>query len=246
MPISAVLFDKDGTFVDFHKTWAPAAHVVLQSLSEGDAALLASLAEAVHFDLADRTFRDTSPFIAASNREIAAIWAPLLRAIDIDGLSESLSRQLREASIAMLAPIGRPADVFLALARRGLRLGIATNDAEATARQQAEALEILVHIDFVAGYDSGWGGKPDPGMVHAFADHLAIPEREIALVGDSRHDLEAARRAGALAIAVLSGPAGRPELEPHADHVIASIDALPALIDELRRVAGPLQHRMSP
>jgi phosphoglycolate phosphatase len=246
MPISAVLFDKDGTFVDFHKTWAPAAHVVLQSLSKGDAALLASLAEAVHFDLGDMSFRDTSPFIAGSNREIAAIWAPLLQVIDIDGLCESVSRQLGEACIAMLAPIGRPAEVFLALARRGLRLGIATNDAEATARRQAEALELLVHIDFVAGFDSGWGGKPGPGMVHAFADHLAIPEGEIALVGDSTHDLEAARRAGAVAIAVLSGPAGRLDLEPHADHVILSIDALPALIDQLRDLEGSLQQRTSP
>jgi phosphoglycolate phosphatase len=59
---------------------------------------------------------------------------------------------------------------------------------------------------------------------------------EVAVIGDSLHDLKGARAAGAVGIAVLTGPlrlAARPGLEPHADHVIASIDDLPALLDKL-------------
>ena len=58
---------------------------------------------------------------------------------------------------------------------------------------------------------------------------------QIAMVGDSRHDLEAARAAGAVAVAVLSGPADRAALAPLADHVVDDIAALPALFAALNR-----------
>ena len=96
--------------------------------------------------------------------------------------------------------------------------------------QQAEIMGLVPHLDFIVGHDSGHGRKPDPGMVEAFARHTGLAAHEVALVGDSTHDLHAARAAGAVAIAVLSGPASRAELEPHADHVIASIADLPALV----------------
>ena len=59
------------------------------------------------------------------------------------------------------------------LARDGYRLGIATDDAEASAIVQAEAMGLVPHMDFIVGYDSGHGGKPEPGMVLAFAESSA-------------------------------------------------------------------------
>jgi len=119
----------------------------------------------------------------------------------------------------------------------GLRLGVATNDAESSARRQLEALGLDEAIEFVAGYDSGHGAKPGAGMVVAFARHLGVAPARVAMVGDSRDDLEAARAAGALAVAVLSGPADRAELAPLADHIVDDIAALPALFAELNRTA---------
>jgi len=119
------------------------------------------------------------------------------------------------------------------LSAQGLRLGVATNDSEASARRHVEALGLLLHIEFIVGYDSGHGGKPEPGMVLAFASHLGLDPAEVAMVGDSIHDLHAARAAGALAVAVLTGPATREELAPHADHIVDDIAALPAFFAEL-------------
>ena len=53
------------------------------------------------------------------------------------------------------------------------------------------------------------------------------------MVGDTLHDLDAARAAGAVAVAVLSGPAAREVLEPHADYVLDDISGLPGLIARL-------------
>ena len=52
------------------------------------------------------------------------------------------------------------------------------------------------------------------------------------MVGDSYHDLEMARAAGAgLAVGVLTGPAERGELETQADVVIADVRGLPSILD---------------
>ena len=67
-------------------------------------------------------------------------------------------------------------------------------------------------------------------MIRGMAASRNVAPDRVALVGDTTHDLHAARAAGAIAIAVLSGPVGRAALEPHADHVIDSVADLPDLV----------------
>lgn len=233
MPLAGVLFDKDGTLVDFHATWGRATHAVMTRLSRGDAAAVARLAEAMHYEIDTQRVRSTSPLIGGSSAELEAAWGLALGRVDDPGLIDDLNEAFAVETLASLTPVGDPAAVLRALRARGLRLGLATNDAEANARQQLEMLGLDGHLDFVAGYDSGHGGKPEPGMVLAFAAALGVAPAQVALVGDTPHDMGAARAAGAIAVAVLSGPVGRAVLEPMADHVIDSIADLPALVDTL-------------
>ena len=139
-------------------------------------------------------------------------------------------------ALRSLTPIGAPGEIIQELRRLGLRIGVATNNSEASARRQITALGLADEIEFVVGYDSGHGAKPDPGMVSAFAARLGVETERIAMVGDTLEDLGAARAAGAVAVAVLSGPKGREVLEPHADYVIEDISALPALAAQLMNI----------
>jgi phosphoglycolate phosphatase len=231
MAIKAILFDKDGTLIDFDATWGPAAYEVMRALSRGDAIKLARLVAVSEYDLATRSFRPTSPLVAGSSAEYGPLWAVALDREPGEPLYTEMDDLFRHWGLRHLAPIGDPAAILSGLALAGLKLGIATNDAEASARAQANAMGIDAMLDFIAGYDSGFGGKPDPGMVTAFVDHHRLQPDEVALVGDSLHDLIAAHNAGVIAIAVLTGPLGeaaRPQVEPYADYVIGSIADLPA------------------
>ena len=232
--LAGVLFDKDGTLIDFQETWGPAIHAMIVALAKGDAARMTAQAEALHFSLDRKRFRPTSPIIAGSTLEYGGIWGAALGRSDIETLRDEIDAISAVESLRSLAPIDDPIAVFAALRAMGLSIGIATNDSERSAVRQIEALRVAAHVTFVAGYDSGHGGKPEPGMVLAFAAFLDVDPSQVAMVGDSRHDLDAGRRAGAIAIAVLSGPATRAELEPHADFVIEHIGDLPALIQRIR------------
>ena len=73
-------------------------------------------------------------------------------------------------------------------------------------------------------------------MLLAYAAAAGLAPGRIAMVGDSTHDLAAARAAGMAAVGVLTGPAGRDDLAPHADAVLRSVAELPNWLDSL---AGP-------
>jgi phosphoglycolate phosphatase len=232
--LKGILFDKDGTLIDFDRTWGPAAYDAMQALARGDDALLAKLIEVNHYIEEERRFLPTSPMVAGSSASYGPVWAEILGRSDHAALFEEMDTLLREAGLKSLSPIGQPVSILQELLGLGYRLGIATNDAEASALAQLDAMQLIPHLDFIAGYDSGHGPKPEPGMVLAFARAIGVEPSAVALVGDSVHDMTAARAAGAVGIAVLTGPAPREELAPHADHIVDSIADLPRYLTALK------------
>ncbi len=106
-----------------------------------------------------------------------------------------------------------------------------TNDAESTARAHVRKLGLDKYLEFIAGYDSGFGAKPDPGPIPAFAQAVGVPASETAVVGDTVLDLAAARAAGAIAIGVLTGPAPFAILAPLADALFPSAAEFAAWLD---------------
>ena len=80
--------------------------------------------------------------------------------------------------------------------------------------------------------DTGYGFKPAPEPLLAFAEKSALKPEEIAMIGDSLHDLQAADAAGMMRIAVLTGIATENQLKNYADIVLPSIAELPDLLSK--------------
>ena len=228
--IKAILFDKDGTLVDFDKTWAATNRKAAMIAADGDARLADFLLNECGMDPVTGTTRADSMFAAANAREIARHMA--LHGSPI--MPETLVRLLDQAFIEGAEspwPICDLDALMQALTGAGLPIGIASSDGEASIRRTVEVLGVSRHVSFIAGYDSGHGPKPEPGMIHAFAAHLGLHASQIAMVGDNRHDMEMARAAGAgAAIGVLSGTGSHQTLAEFADVLIASVAELPQLL----------------
>ena len=241
--IRAILFDKDGTLVDFERTWGPAVQAVLRHLSRGDDTLYRKLGAASGLVDSARRFLSDSPLIDQPTSVLAARWAKLLgRPADAAFLAE-INRLLCEATTVYLAAIGDPKAVLGELAARGYGLGMITNDAEATARVHARKLGFEHMLAFVAGYDSGFGAKPAAGPVLAFAAAIGVAASQVVLVGDTALDVATARAAGAHAVVVLTGPKSPDLHQAKADAVIASVVELPAWLSTVNnhRLPAPVR-----
>ena len=233
--LNAVLFDKDGTLFDFQATWAGVAEETLMALAEAEETRI-QMAMLGGFDPVERRFRPGAPMVAGSVREVAELWAPLLPDLRIDDIEAIADRiAIDAASRGALVPAVPDLPRYLEeLRAEGFRLGIATHDSEESARVQVDAVGALEAFDFIAGYDSGHGLKPGPGMLLAFANATSVPASEIVMVGDSQGDLAMVREAQAgLAVGVLTGPSGEEHLSPFADHILPSIADLPDLLRSL-------------
>lgn len=228
MPVTAIqalLFDKDGTLLDFQATWGGWAADLVAELAPEAGLDPARMAADLGIDLAARRIDPASVIVAGSLPEIAAELVRLGPAWDPAAMTARLNTLSARATPRPVCDL----PLFLArLAGAGLHLGVATNDAEAVARLQAECLGIAPHLGFIAGYDSGWGGKPGPGMCLAFARACGLDPARIAMIGDSAHDLIAGRAAGMVTVAVETGPAPAGSLKHLADAILPDITHLPA------------------
>jgi phosphoglycolate phosphatase len=222
--IAGVIFDKDGTLFDFQATWGAWSRRLVESESRGDPALAVRLADALGYDLATGRFRPDSVAIAHTTETVAAALLPMLPWTDGPSLRARMDALAVRAPQVEAAPLR---DVLGRLRDMGLALGVATNDSEAPARAHLAHAGVDGLFGFVAGYDSGWGGKPAPGQLLAFAEAEGLDPAECAMVGDSLHDLAAAHAAGMVGVGVLTGVAERGTLEPAAAVVLDSIAGLP-------------------
>lgn len=233
MTIRGILFDKDGTLVDFYAMWIPAyeeaANHAITRMGRPD--LRDRLLVAGGFDPTTRRVTAGSVLASGTNQEIVEAWADAAGAAWIAELEGGVHAIFHDHSTRPPLATTPLAPVFEALKARGLFIGVATMDTHAAAEAALEHLGVRHHVDAVVGSDDVAAPKPAPDMVHAFARAVGIEPASVVMVGDSTIDLMMGRAAGvAKTVGVLTGPSTRADLE--ADHVLGSIAELPAAIAE--------------
>ncbi|MDO8839557.1 MAG: HAD family hydrolase [Parvibaculum sp.] len=232
--LRGVLFDKDGTLFN-DNGWGAIFVEAAEITAKGQSALVPDMLAAIGYDPATERFAAGSIGGAGNTFELADAWLAIAGGWEWQALVREMDALFTRLVPLRFPPVTDLPILFSSLKSRGLRLGIATNDVAASAQATIERFGLGDFIDFSAGYDSGHGAKPGPGMALAFCAATGLAPHQIAVVGDNSHDLEMGRSAGAgLNIGVLTGTSAHDDLAPFADHVIESIVALPALLDGLR------------
>ena len=229
--------------MDFDATWQPINRAAALVVARGDAALAARLLMAGGQDEARGVVLPGALLATGTAVEIAAVWADFLPDDLLDHGFDDLAAVVddvfqRQGARGAVAVAGL-AETIRQLKARGLTLGVATSDSEAGARSTLAPFGVLDQFDFIAGFDSGFGGKPGPGMVKGFCRAVGLTPSQIMVVGDNFHDMEMGRNGGsALCVGVLSGTGGRDDLAPLADYIVDSIADLADLLDRVADGGG--------
>ena len=197
--IQAVIFDKDGTLVDFHNTWDAALGLTLEAILGRDPAGKAAVANGLGFDLETGVIADGAPFVADSAETLFAMIEPYADARLFE------STLIAEGANSAHPMVGATETINW-LRSQGVKVGVATNDAESSAIAQLDGLGWGGLFDAVVGYDSGFRSKPSPHMVLGCCSLLQVQPDQCVMVGDTATDMRAARSAGVLCLAIGNDP----------------------------------------
>jgi len=192
----AVIFDLDGTLVDSAPDLAASVDHMQRRLGlpeRGEAAVRQWVGNGVE-KLVKRALCDDlhgEPDAALFERALPLFWAhyaehPCVHSRLYPGVVEALDW----------------------LAARGVPRGVVTNKAMAFTTQVLAALGVAERFDAVVGGDTLAQKKPDPApLLHALAQLGASADEaaQALMVGDSAHDVLAARRAGLPVVCVPYG-----------------------------------------
>lgn len=224
----AVLFDKDGTLLDFEASWSGVYRELCLDLAAGNAALAQSMLVAGGLDPDTGRFRSGGTLAAGNTVDIVRNWYPGLSRDEERAMVARIDRIFHQNGLTCSVPVPGLRAALEDLAEAGMAMGVATSDSTAAARAALGTLGLNDLLPHVFGYDSVPRPKPAPDIVLAFAKTVGVPPQEIVVVGDNPHDLEMARGAGAgAALGVLTGNSRRHELAPLADAVLDSVCDLP-------------------
>jgi phosphoglycolate phosphatase len=229
LAIRGILLDKDGTIVDYWRTWLPVNRAAALHAARGDAKLAAELLRLGGQDPETDRITPGAPLAAGDLMDIARAFAAHPDVVAAAELLPGIERVFVRGAAVHSALIDGAHAAVTELHRRGFQLGIATNDTAAGIDASLAQHNLLHLFGFAAGCDSGFGAKPGPGMALAFCEATSLARQEVAVVGDAVHDLAMGRAAGVgLNVGVLSGTSGRADLAELADVIVASIVDLPA------------------
>jgi len=229
--IDLVVFDKDGTLIDFHAMWGGWALELGRRLDGATRRPVAGdVFAAIGFDPVNGRARAGAPLAVATMGEIAEIVAAVIRR-----WCPSVAAARRAVESAWFAPdpvrsaipTTDLATLFGRLRDSDRLIAVATTDDRAPTEATLRGLGIRPLVSALACGDDGVGVKPDPAMVLALCTALRTAPDRVAVVGDTPADLTMGRAAGiGRVIGVLSGVGERAELEPFADAILGSIGEL--------------------
>lgn len=237
MSVKAVIFDKDGTVLDFAAFWLPVAvkatEIILSGLgiidipsekvleamgvSDGVASINGSLCYGTYRDMAE----DTNAVLRRYGYKC-----------DIDELTQLVTETYHNVSDEgeIRPACDGLAEVMEELRERGIKIILVTSDGPAVTRKCLDGLGISKYFDKVLTDDGTHPNKPDPFMIDMLCREYGLDKSEIVMVGDTLTDLTFANNGGIRGIGLAADIENKAILFQKTDTVIPDVSHLNEVI----------------
>jgi phosphoglycolate phosphatase len=229
--IELLIFDKDGTLIEFHLMWGGWVDRLASRLEAASGlALREGLYALLGVELESGLVHAHGLLAATPMSRIReAIVAFLVDAGAAPEGAEAAVNQAWDAPdpVALARPVTDLGALLGRLRPRVRLFAVATSDDRDPTVRTLASLGIAGEFADLACADDGIPNKPAPDPVLRLCERLGVPPGRAAVVGDSPFDLRMGRAAGvARTIGVLTGVGDLATLQPLADMVLRSIEDL--------------------
>ncbi len=229
--VDLVIFDKDGTLIEFHLMWGGWVEELARRLE-------ASTGLALRDGLYPLLGLDRASGLVLAHGLMAATPMRRIREVVEEYVAEAGAGPAAAAEavadawhapdpVALAQPVTDLRALLGRLRTRVPTFAVATSDDRGPTERTLEALGVAGEFAALSCADDGRPTKPAPDPVLYLCSSLGVPPERTAVVGDAPADLRMGRAAGVRSvIAVLTGVGDRASLEPLADVMLDSIEAL--------------------
>ncbi len=228
-PPALVIFDKDGTLIDFQQMWGRWAYAFAERLSGAIAYdVRPQIATAYAYDATTGRIDPQGPLAIAT---MATMQQMAVRIVRAHCASETIAYQLvqqawqppdpsREA-----LPLADLQTLFQIIRARGARIAVATADNREPTIATMHHLGVAAQIDaYACADDAGVAAKPAPDKIYAVCRALGIAPAQSIMIGDTPADMQMGRNAGVMArIGVTSGLSVAADLHGDASWIMPSV-----------------------
>lgn len=233
--LDLVIFDKDGTLIDFRAMWVVWAIAIGRALEQAAGVpVLDRLGKSWGFDPRSGALDVAGRLAIGTMPELQALAAG---ALIVGGRSPADAATIVDAvwappdPVALARPLADLPALFGALGAAGVRIALATLDDRAPTEATLAALGVAGLVDTLVCADDGLAHKPAPDAVLTICKRLGVAPARAAMVGDTLADLRMGRAAGVgRVVGVTSGAGTLAELTPEADLVLESVAGLLATL----------------
>ncbi len=243
--IKGILFDKDGTLMDFHTFWVDTAiEIVPELLEKNRIPQQKEIQDRVLASMGIQNGKIMKGGILA-HQTLPQIGNVVCETLKQDAFyldQEEIGRQLVELfelhakkSPQKYKPIGNLQELILKLKDRGIYIGLATADTEKSANLSLTYLNIKEWFDYIGADNGIRKPKPNQEMFQEFQQMYHLKPTEIVMVGDTFNDMKFAKNSGGISVGVLSGIGTLDELEKEADYILDSVVQIPKLLDQIEK-----------
>ncbi|WP_081418784.1 HAD family hydrolase [Paenibacillus sp. Leaf72] len=238
--VEAILFDKDGTIIDFVSMWGNWSELLASRYTARLAAKGLLLPKGIFpslwgtsldatgnvcaYDrngpLAMGTMNDLYAIAALQGYKLGLSWGESMQLVRESKEEADGELKRRKSAIPLVGVVP-----FIEQCKKaGLKLGIVTADDTEAAREHLEWMGLLPHFSVIVGADLVPRSKPYPDMLELACQELGVAPSSIAIIGDTDGDMRMGQAAGAaLCIGIANQAAS---VLPSADVIIASYSQL--------------------
>lgn len=225
---AVVIFDKDGTLIDFDWMWGRWVTDLATRLETATQVVTRKqVYAALGFDAAQGRVLAQGPLAATP---MAQLYILTIEIVESAGLSPQSARAAVAQAwhipdpVTLARPFAPLKELLSRLQTQGVKVAVATTDDREPTLATLQALGALDLIDTVICADDGIAVKPAPDMITTICARLGVAPKQAVMVGDTVADLQMGRAAQVgLVVGVASGVSATEMLAPYADGVIESI-----------------------